>query len=278
MTENKSGDAKVYPFASKPDQEQATRDEVQGLFDAKKAKNIASGQTAYQSGEYKPFEGFGRQGMENLFVLEIELDEASRREIAERVVKPIKEIAERLGISEMYFAGEKDQDPHITLHVGRFDKMTPEEKESVKGWLEGNASHLRWASDILTGLKFQIDTVVASGRDTYIAAGKAEGNQGAAFRVRKVFDRALERAQAKLVTTPDAKIGPHYARYDDIFHISIARFGNKVEPDRLQTYAGEVNAKVGKELAENPLTIKAEIVTPRIATIGVEKRKPELLI
>jgi len=280
--------ATAYPFNARPDRAETDQKEVQALFDAKRTKNIAAGQKAYLTADYKPFTGFGREGMNKLFVIEVELDKASRQEIQKRVIQPMQKIAESLGISEIYFAGGKDQDTHVTLHVGRFDNFTPEQQEQARKWLaEGSEeegrhkgqhmSHLRQASDILTGLEFQIDTVVCSGRDTYICAGKAEGNQGAAYRVRRIFDKALERAQKKFSTTEGAKIGPHYPRYDDIFHISAARFTGIVEPDKLQSFAQRVNETIGTDLVERPINVRAESVNPIIATKGVEKRKPELL-
>lgn len=280
MVEDKlKEDNRVRPFELEGDQQ-----EVQALFDAKRKRNIEAGHTALSTGEYKPFVGFSREGMSNLFVLEMELDDESKKDIQDRVVTPMKEIAENLGISEIMFAGDGDQDTHVTLHVGRFDNMAPDEKENVRQWLaEGSGkdkkhmSHLRWASDILTGLEFNIDTVVCSGRDTYICAGKAEGNQGAAYRVRKIFDKALERAQEKFATDDEAKIGPHYPRYDDIFHISVARFTDEVDVDKLQSFEEQVYTKIGKDLEDRPLTISAENVNPIVATKGVEKRKPELL-
>ena len=280
MVENGKGkDNKIYPFKSEED-----REKVQGLFDAKLRRNLAAGETALSTGEYNPFAGFSREAMKNLFVLEMELDDESQRQISERVVKPMKEIAESLGISEIVFAGDADKDPHITLHVGRFDHITPEERENIKQWLAGKSgkdqkhmSHLRWASDILTGLKFDIDTVVLSGRDTYISAGKAEGNQGAAYRVRAIFDKALERAQEKFATNEDAKIGPHYPRYDDIFHITVARFTDQVGVDKLQSLEEQVYAKIGKDLAEQPISIRSENVNLIMASEGIEKGKSELL-
>lgn len=270
---------RVYPFKSPESQR-----EVQELFDAKRIKNITAGKAALTSGEYRPFVGFSKEGMDKLFVLELELDEESRQIIKERVTEPMESITSNLGISEIIFAGTGDQEPHVTLHVGRFDNMTPERQEKIRQWLaEGSGekgehmSHLRWAADILVGLKFDIDTVVCSGRDTYICAGEAEGNQGATYRVRRIFERVLERAQKKFATSEEEKIAPHYPRYDDIFHASVARFTGEVKPAKLTVFRERVNNKIGEDLKENPITIEIKAANLIIATQGVQKRKPELL-
>ena len=61
-----------------------------------------------------------------------------------------------------------------------------------------------------------MDAIFDSGRDTSIAASTVDGNnQGAAYRVRKIFEQVLARAQDKFAEGGE-KIGQHYARYDDI--------------------------------------------------------------
>ena len=268
---------RIYPIKDK-----VKVQELKLRFAAKNANNRASGYEAAIKGNGK-FEGFKRTDMDNLFVMEIEPTEASRAEFASRVVKPLKELAEKLGIlDKMVFTDEGDQAAHITAHVGKFTGTTTEEKEAALAWLKGNDSkilhsHLSEVGEILAGTHVTLDEVVCSGRDTYTGASQVNGDQGAIFRARSVFDRAMKLAQVKLVkVNPNAKVGVHYPRYDDIVHVSSARFTAKVDRQTMLAWIEGVN-KLDAELKANPVRVEINKVNFLIATEGIEKRKPDLL-
>lgn len=271
--------AREYPF--KDGQQEA----VQALFDSKLAKNRETGVKVAKSGEYKPFTGFGRETMNQLFVLELQLSKETRQEIQNRVITPMKEIARELGIlNKMIFAGDGDQPAHVTMHVGSFKNMDSEKQEQIRKWLAEtddktgkHMSHLKWTTDILNGLEFQMDTIFNSGRDTSICTSNMETkNQGAAYRVRKIFEKVLDRAQAKF-TSGEEKIGQHYPRYDDIFHTTVARYVEAVEPKKLELFNSRIEEEIGKELAKQPITVEVDNARTIIASQGVQERRPSLL-
>jgi hypothetical protein len=197
----------------------------------------------------------------------------------------MKVIAQELGILDrMAFAGDRDQAAHVTMHVGSFKNMNPEKQEQIREWLadksrkdEGHMSHLKWTTEILTGLEFKMDTIFNSGRDTSICTSNMETkNQGAAYRARKIFEKALDNAQKKF-TSGEEKIGQHYPRYDDIFHTTVARYIGVVEPEKLKAFNERIEKEIGTKLAENPISIEVSNARTIIATKGVEERKPDLL-
>lgn len=271
--------SREYPFHSRSEKET-----VKSLFDQKLAANKLSGAKVAESGEYAPFSGFKREAFDKLFVLELQLSETTKKEITERIVTPLKEIAEDLGIADrMIFAGDGDQEPHITMHVGSFKNMSEEKQEQIRKWLsEGSGdnnehmSHLNRTAEILTGLKFDMDTIFNSGRDTSITASADGRNQGAAYRARKIFEKALVRAQNKFATD-DEKIAEHYARYDDIFHTSVARYTGVVEPEKLQAFNERIEKEIAPKLFRKPIAIEVSNARTIIATQGVNERKPSLL-
>lgn len=285
---------RYYPFHNATEQKT-----IQDAFNAKLEKNKAAGEKAAQTGEHGVFTGFERKNMDHLFVIELQLDPETASEIKNRVTDPIKRIAEGLGIGDkVIVAGEGDQAAHVTLHVAKFQNMSDESQEKIRKWLaeatenpneEGNEqhmSHLSWTNEILSGLHFKMDTVFNSGRDTSICAGTVDGeNQGAAYRVRKIFERVLERAQAKFAMVDESKsenerekIGQHYPRYDDIFHTTVARFTGKVGAETLAAFNRRVEKVVGTNLTHHPIDIHIGNARTIIATQGVEERKPSILI
>ena len=277
---NEKGE-RSYPFHNPSEQKS-----VQSLFNDKFIKNRAAGVGASEVGlpQEKTFSGFKRESMDHLFVVELQLSEETAKEIADRVTGPMEKIAESLGIRDsLVVAGNGDQAAHVTLHVGRFEKMSPEKQRTIVNWLAGtneegkHLSHLDATTQILTGLKFKMDAIFNSGRDTSIAASSVDGdNQGAAYRVRKIFEKVLDRAQNKFAEG-DEKIGQHYPRYDDIFHTTVARFTKPVSAENLAVFNKRVMEEIGSDLKDHPINIQVENARTIIATKGVEERKPDLL-
>lgn len=266
-------DERYYPFHDSAEQKS-----IQNAFNQKLEKNKAAGDKAAATGEHGVFTGFERKNMDNLVVVELQLSPETAKEIKDRVTDPIKNIAEGLGIADsVAVAGEGDQAVHVTLHVGKFQNITPEKQKEIMEWLIGDESHLAKTTEILTGLNFNMDTIFNSGRDTSICASSVDGkNQGAALRARRIFEHALAKAQEKF-SKGEEKIGQHYPRYDDIFHTTIARFVKKIEQPDLEAFNRRVAQVVGANLANHPINIHVQNARVIIATKGVEERKPEIL-
>jgi hypothetical protein len=283
---DESGD-RNYPFHNPNEQKR-----VQELFVTKFKKNRDAAKKAEQTGEIGVFDGFIKETMDKLFVLEFQLTENTQKEIAERVTGPMRKIANDLGIGQnIIFAGDGDQDAHVTMHVGKFKNMSDEKQEQIMHWLTdktdftrhdgtkgvGHVSHLQAATEILSGLTFKMDAVFNSGRDTSISTASVDSNnQGTAYRTRKIFEKALDNAQEKFAEGEE-EIGQHYSRYDDIFHTTVARFNKNIGGEKLTKFNRRVAETVGKSIAENPITIEVAKARTIIASEGVMERKPGLL-
>lgn len=232
---------------------------MQQAFDAKLARNKASGMAAFTTGEYKPYEGVFPEKMGEQFVLMLMLDDGSKADIAEQVVNPIRSLADKYAIPAT-FAGHGDLPSHVTLDVGNFSGMTPDEITASREWLASSSSHMEQLSRIASGLTFTMNELVLA-PNSYICAGTFDDEQGAPFKIRKIAEEIMARAPKSEST---GTITPPYP-YNDIFHSSIFRLTGHAGPEKLTAFAEETYATVGQELRENPVTITAT---------GIRRGKP----
>ncbi len=266
---------RVYPVNSKRLTRRLSQD-----FSSKTLNNRRTGVNSMLSGEYKPFIGFKEDTFSKLFGFGLIPETASETEIMQRVVSPLQSLAKKHNVPAI-FAGVEDLSPHVTLHVGSFKEMSPEDMSSVHDWLNSGSSHLRWVSEILCGLSFHMDTLVMGAPNSYLSAGKFDDEQGAPYRARMIFEEILQRsisAVAKNSQPISGTIGTLYPRYDDIFHLSVSRLTEIRSGDVLSMYAIEANATVGEELQRNPITFTVGEVISGLASEDLKKRGPHLLI
>lgn len=75
---------------------------MQAAYSAKIQKNTEDGMKALSSGEYKPFQGRVRAVESNIFDIMLELDDPSKKEIAERIIIPLEQLALKYQIPAIF--------------------------------------------------------------------------------------------------------------------------------------------------------------------------------
>lgn len=214
---------------------------MQDFYQAKIERNRRNGYTALSSGEFKPFTGYAREDMSNIFNFVLELDEPSRVEVIERVVDPLQKLAEVYKIPSI-FAGKGDIPPHITLDIGTFRNFPEEKKKIIIDYLSSNKAHLNKLSAILTGLVYHMDTLVMA-PNSYICVGKFNEEQGAPFRSRYIIESMMRRSLKELGESIPGVFSPP-SPYDDLLHSSAGRVVGEVPKKDLAMYAQEAYATV----------------------------------
>jgi hypothetical protein len=267
MTEGgTSENSRVYPI-----KKAAEVYSVQKGYTEKLQANLTAADKAIASGQFTPFAGIDAKRYADLFEIKLELTQESQEAIRTRVTTPLKRIAEKYGIPAI-FAGEIDQEPHVILDVGRFTNIPPEQKAEIIRAMQatkptsegGKVSHLAWTADILKGVSFDLDTLVIGAPNSYICASVVDEKQGAAYKARKIFNKAIRKFQPDRSGFDEdsaPKIGPHYATgYYNILHVSVAKLTGLATPEKLTAFRDEAYASIGRELKKQPIPITVENV------------------
>src|SRR3989344_9632772 len=84
------------------------------LFRGKIKANTEKGEIAYETGAIEPFNGHPEKANTEAYVVSLEPTEASKSEVMERIVYPLRNIMERHGL-EGVFPEIGDMAPHVTL-------------------------------------------------------------------------------------------------------------------------------------------------------------------
>ncbi|MBI4035744.1 hypothetical protein HY383_02255 [Candidatus Daviesbacteria bacterium] len=229
----------------------------QAAYTAKIDKNKAEGLKKIASGELPLFTGWSiEKHSGRTFDTILLLDEPSQKLVIERVVNPLRQLAEAHNITAVY-PGIGDGPPHVVLQPGRFTNLDPEQMEAIKKYLASNNSHLNLLAKILEGLTFHHDTLVIAAPTTYVCAGKFDAEQGGVFRARRVMDRIIAHAVGNLKSTSQPPVEGNFTPndYHDIFHSSVMRFTQEADPKDLIALAQEAYATLGEDLRRNPLPI-----------------------
>lgn len=240
-----------------PVRDTAIREAMQAAYLAKCERNIKAAQNAFSTGEFQPYNGVSQEAMSTPFYIRLELDETSQRRIITEVAEPLERLANKYAIPSI-FTGKNDLPPHISLDIGMFKGMTPEQIEKSREWLLSNRSHLNLLAKILTGLTFHMNTLVVA-PNSYLCTTVFDDEQGAPYRARvaieKMMNKAAEGIRKNLQEPAAVTIAPPY-RYDDIFHISLSRVTGKAEASQLMQFASEANSTVGENVRNNPIPVK----------------------
>ncbi|HVZ58480.1 MAG TPA: hypothetical protein VG935_01900 [Patescibacteria group bacterium] len=229
---------------------------MQQAFTEKVNANREAGRRAFQSGEYKPFTGFAKEGFHDLFAMGLELDQASQGSIITQVSEPMSQIAEELGVPAI-FAGKGDLLPHVTVFNSPFKGVPTEDQEKILAYLQSDVSHLGLLSKILSGLTFHMNELVVAPA-SYLCQSEFTDEQGAPFKARQLSEEIIKRAirsfeREEQIALPGTFGFPY--RWDNIFHASVARITDAVDPDRLLSFADKVDHEIGQPLRDNPIAI-----------------------
>lgn len=238
-------------------------------FAAKVAKNTADGRAKLASGEWKPFAGHSFENFKTLEVAQVVFDEASRQAVQERVVDPLRDLAEKHGVKAI-FAGYGDQALHVTVDVAKFKDLSPEEEEKVNEWLDSDTDpdaaakghpyvpHLTRLGEIMVGKQFKFDQLVIGAPNSYVCASEVDESQVSPRRFREAVEKVWSRADKVLGGSSEGKFSKLYASYFDIFHSSIMRFTEHMTPEQATAFLEEAYATVGKDLKEHPVIVTVE--------------------
>ena len=269
----KSNNKKEYPFDSIN-----TFTNIQLSFLKKINGNRGSPFKQYRKGEEKLFKGWSEQMWSGVFEVALEIDQPSQDQIIERVVKPLKAIADNTNISAI-FAAEKDFPPHVTLHISSFKNMTQEQQDLILSWLQSDESGIEALLLPLIGLEFDLNTLVI-GSNSYLCAREFEGNQEDVFNIRKqlerIWARSVETLGREQKIAIEGSFKPPYS-FDNIFHSSILRITEPIGLDQFRRFAGLAYYYLQEELNLNPLSIKVESVYQGIALPFFQKYVSHLL-
>lgn len=240
--------------------------QMQAAYSTKLKRNQEAGQKAFETGDFKPYDGVSREFTRKPFYVMLELDNKTKQQIAERVVDPLEELTKKYKIPSI-FTNRGDLPPHISLDVGYFNDFTSDQEEFVRNWMTSSFSHLNLLDPILTGLTFHMDTLIVA-PNSFICSSQFNAEQGAPYKARRIIERAMRRvtavAEDKLREDVDGNIAPPY-RYDDILYVSIGRVTGKASVEALLGFTKEAYSTVGENLKSDPLPV---------VTSGVFKGRP----
>lgn len=212
--------------------------------------NQRTGEDRLISGEFEPFKGFDKERESNVYAFYLELTPESQAEIMERVVEPMRTIAQNNEIEAVY-PNYGDIYPHVTFDAARFVNLDPSRKQVLATNLDHNL-YFNMIARILSGLDFPMDTLVIA-PSSYICASEFSTElyplEKARRLIEKVFGKNFDESQGgpRGLSTID---------YRDILHSSVARI-TKIPENKthLIGFRNEVKEKVGTDLKSSPLSI-----------------------
>lgn len=257
-----------------------TVDQIRLEYAVKIEKNKNAGLAAFTSGEYQPFRGFSIEKFQKICDFTLELDDASQKQIAGRIVDPLRQLAVKHGIPAI-FPNRGDQPAHVAFENGLFSNMPEDQIEYVIRYFASNKSHLNWLSKILTGLTFHHDTLVLAAPTSYVCAGEFDAEQGSIYRTRIAIETIIGRAAKALQREfGEQSVGSVVGdiRYRDIFHTSVMRLIEQVPGARILPFAREAYATVGEDLRKSPLPVTVSNVYIGRATDFHKTHAPANLI
>ncbi len=219
-------------------------------FVSKLDTNQKTGEERLVAGDFEPFRGFDREAQSNIYTFGMELTPQSQAEIMERVVEPLRVIAQNHGI-EAVFPNHGDIVPHVTFDTARFINLDPNNKQRLATDLDHNL-YFTMICRILSGLDFPMNTLVVA-PNSYICAGEFTSEfyplEKARRLIEKVFGQNFDDSQGE-------PRGLSTIDYRDIFHSSVARI-TKAPEDRthLVSFRDEALEEVGESLRSSPISI-----------------------
>lgn len=226
-------------------------------FIRKLETNRKSGEERLLSEDFVPFRGFDKETFSNIYTFTMELSQDSQAEIMDRVVEPLRTIAQHNGI-EAVFPNYDDILPHITFDAARFVGLDPNEKQHLETTLDHDI-YLNMIARILSGLNFSMDTLVIA-PNSYICAGEFSSELYPLERARRLIEKVF--GKNPTLSTID---------YRDILHSSVARI-TKIPEDKtyLRKFRDEAAEKVGNPLQSAPVSVSVSRAFPGISIDFIE--------
>ncbi len=203
--------------------------------------NRLSGEERLLSGNFEPFKGFNNERESNVYAFYLELTPESQEEIMERVVEPMRTVAQNNGIEAVY-PNYGDIYPHVTFDAARFVNLDPSQKQELATNLDHNL-YFNMIARILAGLDFSMDTLVIA-PSSYICTGQFSSELYPLEKARRLIEKVY------------GKSGLETIDYRDIFHSSVARItGLPEDKSHLRDFKNEAEEKVVKKIKSSPISI-----------------------
>lgn len=230
-------------------------------FTRKLDSNQKTGEDRLISGDFMPFRGFDRERASSIYAFYLELDPESQAEIMERVVEPLRSIAQNNGIDAV-FPNHGDNISHVVFDAARFVNLDPNEKLNLATNLDHNL-YFNMICKILSGLDFPMDALVIA-PTSYICPSEFTPElyplEKARRLIGKIFGKNYDDSQ-------EEPRGLSTIDYRDILHSSVARI-TKIPQDKsqLRDFRRDAIEGVSRPLKSSPISISVARAFYEIST------------
>lgn len=249
-------------------------------FGDKLEMNKHLAETVFQTDEVKPFAGYDRARFAQMYAIRMMFTDESQVLLRDIVTDPLRKLTADLQIPSI-FSGQEDLPPHVTLQVGVMQGLTKPQINFIDHYLTSDYSHLNWLREILTGLTFHFDTLVVA-PNTYICCGDFSDEQGAVYRARLAMEKMVMHTSNHLKKIAGdqytGSFGLPPLRYEDIFHINVARIMSNAPVGALRQFSQQAYQTIGLQLSRDPLPMVSSSVTRENAVPFVRQFAPQLLV
>lgn len=254
---------------------------LQDAYENKTTKNTAAGMEQFESGDFKPFEGYDLAGSHNVFHALLIPTSDTVQSIQTSVISPLQEIAKKLNLPTI-FAGQGDVPIHITLDIRNITGLTQEEREKAIDWMKQDYSHLQLITEIFRKPEFRLNRLVMA-PNSYLATD-FNNCQSVVYRARQLLEVIMNRSLQKTLPVGSQTAGRGFEPtfpYHDIFHSSICRVVESKNPapsQNLVNFALEATETIGKSILETPIKVDIESVFVGTKYETIHPTNPNLLI
>lgn len=234
-------------------------DEKGKPFRDKVDENRARGAAALVSGIIDPFTGYKEKEFRERLTCVLDLDLESQEAVQTEAVTPLKTAAEKHGVHAVY-PNAGDLPPHIALQLLLTNNISPDEQQRLLTRLEGDG-YMATIGAMLTGIELPLDTLVLSGRDTYICAGDFSMPLYpilmARLVMRKAHKDAAEKEGIPLNEAPSLNGGIELVDYSRLLHLTSMREIEPIAPQETRkAFASDVQQGVQRQLREAPILVR----------------------
>lgn len=254
---------------------------LQEAYKNKTAKNTIAGIEQFESGNFKPLEGYDLDGSHNVFHALLIPTSDTVQSIQTRVISPLKEIAKKLNLP-IIFAGEGDVPTHITLDIRNIIGLTQEEREKAIDWMKQDHSHLQLITKILRKPEFRLNRLVMA-PNSYLATD-FNNCQSVVYRARQLLEVIMNRSLQKTLPVGSQTVGRGFEPtfpYHDIFHSSICRVVESINPapsQNLVNFALQATEMIGESILKTPIKVEFESVFLGTKYETIQPTNPNLLV
>ena len=225
----------------------------EAAISGKVAANVRKGERDYLSGAIDPFRSHSKELQDRTFIVTPELDSKSALDMTNRIIEPLSSIMASHGIAGV-FAGRGDIKPHLTLQPLVMEGMSDRQVQETLEDLRENR-YLQMVGKILNGVEFDLDRVVAVGRDVILCAGEFNSDLYPLYKARQLIRRVYKR-HASQIEESEGSLDPQ--NYDDIVHVTVGRitgFPLGLNVQSLEAFGVDVEEKINRQIEKEPIHV-----------------------